>query len=84
MNDVSERGPLWPEQNRDGGRLQNFIKHFRRLGQGVWVCVEPATLELPQGRIQVTPGSQFTTGTRFMNVELARLLDDQYERTSGK
>lgn len=73
-----------PGTVQTGERLQNFIKHFRRLGQGVWVCVEPVDLELPQGRIQVTPGSQFTIGTKFMNVELAQLLDDQYENASGK
>ena len=29
---------------------------------------------------QITPGSKFTRGTRFMNVELAALLDEQWER----
>jgi hypothetical protein len=60
--------------------MQKFIKHFRREGAGVWVCVEPATLDLPQGRVQVTTGMRFTLGTTFMNVELARLLDDEYRR----
>jgi len=64
--------------------MQNFIKHFRRLGPGVWVCVESADLNLPQGRVQVTPGSQFTLGTKFMNLELAKMLDDQYEKQTGK
>jgi hypothetical protein len=36
-------------------------------------------LELPQGRIQVTPGTVFTRGTKFMNVDVAELLDEQYE-----
>ena len=60
--------------------MEGFITHFRREGPGVWVCVEPATLNLPQGRIQVAPGTRFTRGTRFMNVELARLLDEEYSR----
>lgn len=60
--------------------MQNFIKHFGRVGPGVWVCVEAVTLDLPEGRVQVTPGSQFTLGTKFMNVELAKLLDQQYEK----
>jgi hypothetical protein len=60
--------------------MQNFIKHFRRQSVGIWICVEPATLDLAQGRIQVTPGACFTLGTKFMNIELARLLEDEYNR----
>jgi hypothetical protein len=60
--------------------MQRFIKLFRREGAGVWVCVEAGELRLPQGRIQVAPGTRFTRGTMFMNVELAALLDAEYER----
>ena len=60
--------------------MLQFIKHFRREGVGVWVCIEAATLDLPQGRVQVAPGSRFTLGTLFMNVELASLLEAEYER----
>jgi hypothetical protein len=61
--------------------VENFIKHFRREGGGHWVCVEPATLDLPAGRVQVTPGTQLTIGTKFMNVDLARMLDEEYSRS---
>jgi hypothetical protein len=60
--------------------MRAFIKSFVRERNGVWRCVEPATLDLPGGRVQVTPGSVFTRGTMFMNVETARLLDEEYER----
>ena len=60
--------------------MDQFIKHFRREGSGDWVCVQAATLELPQGRVQVTPGSRFKIGTRFMNVDLADMLDNEYRR----
>jgi len=33
---------------------------------------------LPQGRIQVTVGSRFAKGTKFMNVDLAALLEEEY------
>lgn len=46
----------------------------------MWVCVAPATLHLPQGRVQVAPGTRFTLGTTFMNVELAAMLEEQYQR----
>ena len=58
--------------------MQQFITHFRREGVGVWVCESPATLGLPEGRIQVTAGTRFTLGTMFMNVEVAALLEAQY------
>jgi hypothetical protein len=60
--------------------MEQFIKHFLRESGGVWVCVTPATLDLPQGRVQVTPGARFNVGTKFMNVDLARMLDEAYSR----
>jgi hypothetical protein len=57
--------------------MQRFIKHFRRENGGVWVCIEPAEITLPQGRIQVAPGARFERGAKFMNVELAALLEEQ-------
>lgn len=44
------------------------------------MCLEPAELQLAGGRVQVTPGTQFTIGTKFMNIELARMLEDEYKR----
>ena len=64
--------------------MQRFIKCFRREGAGTWVCVQPAEVSLPQGRVQVTPGSRFTIGTKFMNVEMAALLDEQYDKDSER
>jgi hypothetical protein len=60
--------------------MQHFIKHFRREGAGVWVCTSPATLDLPQGRVQVARGTRFTLGTMFMNIELASMLETEYQR----
>ncbi len=60
--------------------METFIKSFVREREGVWRCVEPATLDLPGGRIQVTPGAVFTRGTRFMNVEIALLLEEEHRR----
>ena len=59
--------------------MQNFIKHFVRDGSGQWRCFEPATLDLPQGRIQVAAGAIFVRGTKFMNVDIAALLDATYK-----
>jgi hypothetical protein len=61
-------------------KIEGWIRHFRRDGAGVWVCMESVTLDLPEGRVQVTPGSRFTIGTKFMNLELARILDEAFSR----
>jgi hypothetical protein len=61
--------------------VEQFIKRFRRDGAGNWVCMEPATLDLPQGRVQVTPGTRLVIGSKFMNIDLARLLDEEYSRS---
>jgi hypothetical protein len=64
--------------------MQDFIKHFTRAPTGEWVCVSPAELNTPQGRVQVASGTRFTLGTTFMGVEIARLLDDQAEKDRAK
>jgi hypothetical protein len=60
--------------------VQDFVKSFVRDAAGAWRCVQAATLDLPSGRIQVNPGTVLVKGTRFMNVDLAQLLD---EHTAG-
>ena len=62
--------------------MKEFIKNFERESYG-WRCVAPATLNLPGGRIQVSPGSVFVRGARFMNVDIAKLLDEQHEKSEG-
>ena len=64
--------------------MKEFIRHFKREAAGRWVCTEPADLKLPQGRIQVTPGSRLVRGTTFMGVDLARMLDEHYENETKK
>lgn len=56
------------------------MNRFKREGPGAWICVEPAVLVTPQGRVEITPGTRFTLGTKFMNVDVARLLDEEYAR----
>jgi hypothetical protein len=58
--------------------VQNFIKNFVRDAYGAWRCIAPADITLPSGRVQVTPGSVFVKGMRFMNVDLAALLEEEY------
>ena len=57
--------------------MHEFRKCFIRDPSGAWRCVKPADIQLPSGRVQVTPGSVFRKRTPFMNVDLAALLDEQ-------
>ena len=63
--------------------MRQFITHFRRDPFGVWICHSPAEVTLAEGRVQVTVGSRFAPGTKFMNVDLASLLEAEYERIQG-
>ena len=64
--------------------MKQFIKGFVRDQYGAWRCVAPTDLDTPQGRIQVTPGTVFTKGTRFMNVDVAELLEEQYAKDRAR
>lgn len=60
--------------------MEKLIEHFVRLEPGKWTCVRSAEFNAPNGRIRVAIGSTFTRGTDFMGVDLAELLDEQYEQ----
>ena len=64
--------------------MNHFVKHFRREPGGSWTCVTPTEFMGPNGRIQVTPGSRFAPGTRFMGVDLAAWLDEQAGLRTGE
>jgi hypothetical protein len=63
--------------------MQNLIHHFSRDGYGRWRCVAAADIDLPGGRIQVAQGAEFTLGTTFMGIDVARLLEEQYQRSAS-
>ena len=60
--------------------MGEFLESFVREADGVWRCVEPAELHLPQGRIQVTVGTRLVRGSRYMGVDVAALLDEYLKR----
>ena len=64
--------------------MSQFFKCFRREGAGVWVCVRPVEVVLPQGRIQVAPGTLLTKGTTFMGIDMAKLLDEQTDESGTR
>lgn len=64
--------------------MQEFIKHFVRTPAGEWVCVSPAELHTPQGRVQVASGTRIRPGMMFMGLEIARMLDEQEARDRAK
>ena len=61
----------------DNAPMQSFIKHFVRVGPGMWTCVRDGEYNGPQGRIQVTVGTTVTKGTSFMGVDLAAILEQE-------
>jgi hypothetical protein len=66
--------------------MGKFAKAFVHNRDGSWTCVAPVTLEEPwMRRLQVAVGSRFIAGQRFMNIDVAGLLDRQaLEEESGR
>jgi hypothetical protein len=60
--------------------VRDFIHCFHRDAPGHWTCIKPCEIDLSGGRIQVSPGTRFIAGTRFMDVDIAELLDEQYQQ----
>ena len=63
--------------------MENFIKHFRRIAPGVWVCEKPVTFDFPDGRVQVAPGERLSAGKPFMNVDVAMQLEAHFQRAKS-
>lgn len=64
--------------------VPHFFKCFRRAGNGVWICVIPAEVVLPQGRVQIVPGTVLTKGTTFMGIDMVKLLEDQTKESDTR
>jgi hypothetical protein len=59
---------------------KKITDHFLRDSYGRWTCIEPVAIELPSGHIEVTPGTRLVRGTKFMGVDVAEFLDNEYGR----
>jgi hypothetical protein len=67
--------------------MVDFLNAFERSADGSWTCVSKAVYANSEGRIQVMPGTRFTSGTSFMGVDLVEWLERQLEfasRTAAK
>jgi len=60
--------------------VKDVIDCFERDSPGHWTCTKACEIDLAGRRIQVAVGTRFTHGTRFMGVDIAELLDEQYEK----
>lgn len=62
--------------------MERYLRHFRREGWGIWVCVEAVRLELPDGEVEVPAGAALVAGTKFNGIDVAMLLET--ERAKGR
>ena len=54
------------------------LRHaFWRTEDGSWICIDPVTIEHPQGRVQVAPGTTLRPGIRYTGIDLAAWLNAQ-------
>ena len=60
--------------------METVIRHFVRIGPGRWTCVRSGEFNGPTGRFQVAIGTTLCAGTTFMGMDMARLLEEQYQK----
>jgi hypothetical protein len=77
------RLPVLARLNNLRRLLKEFILSFRREAAGRWTCIAAAQIHLATGHIELAPGTHLVRGTRFMGIDLAEMLDRQYEQSSG-
>lgn len=53
---------------------------FWRNEDGSWICIDPVTIDHPQGRMQVSPGTTLTPGMLFMGIDLAAWLEEELRK----
>ncbi len=53
---------------------------FWRNEDGSWICIDPVTIEHPNGRVQVAPGTTLMPGMLYMGIDLANWLDEQIKK----
>ena len=70
-------GCLGDSVPRGGLELEDLGSTYRRNADGSWTCVKAATLQGPNGRMQVSEGTTYRRGMLYMGVELAKWLDEQ-------
>jgi hypothetical protein len=61
--------------------LEDIIHCFHRDSAGHWICTRPCEVDLPGGRVQMAVGTRFNSGERFMDVDIALLLDQERARS---
>jgi len=65
------------------GPMDDFVKYFVRVAPGTWTSLCDGEFTGPNGRIQITGGSTFRRGTKFMGVDLAAVLDAASDRKAN-
>jgi hypothetical protein len=61
----------------------NITSAFWRNEDGSWVCIDPVTIDHPNGRMQVSPGTTAMPGILYMGIDLAAWLDEQEKKPAA-
>lgn len=64
--------------------MRNFMRGFERERECVWRCKSFTSLNLPNGhKIEIAPGTVLTCGSRFMGLDIADMLEEQYRQDTA-
>jgi hypothetical protein len=53
----------------------HLLPRFERQPDGSWLCLEPATINRPDGPIALEPGMRFTFGEKHEGFDVAEYLE---------
>jgi hypothetical protein len=76
-----------PQTTRKKGDLMvsllanvDLVNHFERIASGKWTCIKQIDFATTRGRVHIAPGTTFTVGTNLFGIDMAFLLEREYER----
>jgi hypothetical protein len=62
----------------------DLAEYFERVSQSKWTCIKQIGFATQRGQVLIAPGTTFTRGTCFTGMDMAFLLDNEYERRNGR
>jgi hypothetical protein len=72
----------WLSHRKKHLEVQELRNVFSRNEDGSWTCIDSVTIDHPQGRVQVAPGTALLPGILYMGIDLANWLDEQIKKNA--
>ena len=58
----------------------NLAEYFERVASDEWTCIKAIGFTTTRGQVRIVPGTTFKAGTNITGIDMAFLLENEYER----